>query len=234
VFAQQSSLATCTITQYGLVVAPAFRAAVALESPSSPIEVPHGYSATFPIKVARSKGADSALAISALPLPPGLTVASTTIGAKAAEGKVTVKAALTAPLGTTTLGFQAKGQFAGSEQVLGLPAVTVTVVPPATVELAAPGIDVKPGATVQLKGKVVRKGSFNAPATVKINGLPAGLRAEPVTVAGGVSSFAIKIAADAKAPATSANTKLVLAFQVDKKDYPARATPVSVRVLPAK
>src|SRR5262249_17735080 len=151
----------------------------------------------------------------------GLTVAGTTIGAKATEAKVTVKAALTAPLGTTTLGLQAKGHFAGSEQVLGLPAVTVTVVPPAAVELAAPRIEVKPGATVQLKGKVVRKGSFNALAIVKINGLPAGLRAQPVTVAGGVSSFVLKIAADANAPATSANTKLVLAFQVDKKDYPA-------------
>ncbi len=35
----------------------------------------------------RTKGADAALAISSLPLPPGLTVAGATIADKAARGK---------------------------------------------------------------------------------------------------------------------------------------------------
>ena len=35
--------------------------------------------------------------------------------------------------------------------------------------------------------------------TVKINGLPAGLKADPVTVAGKDSSFVVKVVADAKA-----------------------------------
>ena len=51
---------------------------------------------------------------------------------------------------------------------------------PPRVELAAPGVEIKPGATVELKGKIVRKGTFDGPVTVKINGLPAGLKAEPV------------------------------------------------------
>jgi len=112
--------------------------------------------------------------------------------------------------------------------------VTLTVVPPASVELAAPAIEVKAGATVELKGKIVRKGTFDAPVTVKINGLPAGLKAEPVTVAGGASSFVVKVAADAKAAATSAGSQVALAFQVEKKDYPVPPIPLAVKVLPLK
>ena len=39
-------------------------------APSTPIEVPHGFSATIPVKVVRTKGADAALAITAYRFPP--------------------------------------------------------------------------------------------------------------------------------------------------------------------
>ena len=71
VFAQQTNLPTCSITEYGLVAAPALATPVTLDAPPSPIEVAHGFSATIPVKVVRTKGADGALAISALPLPAG-------------------------------------------------------------------------------------------------------------------------------------------------------------------
>jgi len=184
--------------------------------------------------VVRTKEADSALAISPLSLPAGITVAGATIADKATEGKVTVKAAVAAPLGTMTIVLQAKGRLAGADQTLALPAVTLTVVPPASVELAAPAIEVKAGATVELKGKIVRKGTFDGPVTVKINGLPAGLKADTVTVAGRASDFVVKVAADAKAAATSAGTQVAIAFQVEKKDYPVPPTPLAVKVLPLK
>ena len=101
----------------------------------------------------RTKGADAALAITPLPLPPGLTVADATIAEKATEGKVTVKAAVAAPLGTMTIGLQAKGKFAGAEQTLDLPAVTLTVVPPASVELAAPAHRGQAGHDGRAQGK---------------------------------------------------------------------------------
>ncbi len=107
--------------------------------PLAPIEVAHGFSATIPVKVTRTKGSDGALAISPLPLPPGLTIGNATIADKATEGKVTVKAALAAPWATMTVGLQAKGKFAGAERTFALPAVTLTVVPPAAVELARAG-----------------------------------------------------------------------------------------------
>jgi len=182
----------------------------------------------------RSKGSDAALAIASLALPPGLTVAGATIAEKKTEGTVTVNAALAAALGTTTIALQAKGKFAGSDRIFALPVVTLAVVQPASVELAASVVEVKAGAIVELKGKIVRKGTFDGPVTVKINGLPAGLKSEPVTVAKGSSNFVVKVVADAKAIATSAGSQVALAFQVDKKDYSVPPTPLAVKVLGPK
>ena len=56
----------------------------------------------------------------------------------------------------------------------------------------------RPGTTVEVKGKVVRKGAFKEPVTVKVNGLPAGLKADPVTVAADQSEFTLKVVADAE------------------------------------
>jgi hypothetical protein len=234
VFAQQTNLPTCTIIQNGLVAAPALTTPVTLDTPSQPIEVAHGFSATIPVKVLRSKGSDAALAIASLALPPGLTVAGATIAEKKTEGTVTVNAALAAALGTTTIALQAKGKFAGSDRIFALPVVTLAVVQPASVELAASVVEVKAGAIVELKGKIVRKGTFDGPVTVKINGLPAGLKSEPVTVAKGSSNFVVKVVADAKAIATSAGSQVALAFQVDKKDYSVPPTPLAVKVLGPK
>ena len=137
----------------------------------------------------RSQGSDGALAVTAILLPPGLTVPGDQIAAKANEGTVRVQAALEAALGTTTLGLQAKGKIRDSDQTIAVPAVTLAVVRPASVELATAALEVKPGTTAELKGKIVRKGTFNEPVTVRINGLPAGLKADPVAVAGRFRRF---------------------------------------------
>jgi hypothetical protein len=234
VYAQQNNVPMCSIDHFGVVAAPALATPVALETPSTPIEIPHGYSATVPVKIVRMNGADSALEITALPLPAGLAVPKASIAAKAADGKVTVNAAVAAPLGTSTLVLQAKGKLCGADRVFDLPAVTITVVPPAALELAAPSLEIKAGTTIELKGKIVRKGSFDAPVTVKINGLPAGLKADAVTVAGKESSFAIKVIAEAKAAVASADTRIAMAFQVEKKDYSVSPTPFAVKIVAAK
>jgi hypothetical protein len=234
VYASQNNVPMCSIEQFGLVAAPALALPVTLETPATPIEVPHGYSATIPVKVVRTQGADAAMAITALPLPAGLAVPKMNIAEKAGEGKVTVTAAVAAPLGTSTLVLQAKAKLGGAERVLDMPAVTLNVVPPAALELAANQLEIKPGATVELKGKINRKGSFDAPVTVKINGLPAGLKADPVTVAGKDFNFVIKVVAEAKAPVATADTRIALAFQVEKKDYSMAPTPLAVKVVAGK
>jgi hypothetical protein len=234
VYAQQTPLPTCSMTEYGLVAAPALAPPVTLDTPPTPIEVAHGLSATIPVKVTRTKGSDGALVISPLPLPPGLTIANATIADKAADANVTVKVAVAAPLGPVTVGLEAKGKIAGADRTFALPAVTLAIVPPATVELAAPALEIKAGGTVELKGKIVRKAPFDGPVTVKINGLPAGLKAEPVTLAGATSNFAVKIVADAKAAPASAGTQVAIAYQIEKKDYTVSPAPLAVKVLPIK
>ncbi len=234
VFTPQATPPAGTITQYGLVAAPALPTAVALDTPAQPIEVPRGFSAKIPVKVARTKGADAPIAISGLSLPPGVTVAGATIAAKLLEGSVTVNAPVETVLGTMTIALLAKGKFAGADRTIALPAVTLNVVHPVAVELAAASVEVKAGSTVELKGKLVRKGTFDGPVTVRVNGLPAGVKADPVTLTGAATAFAVKIAAEPKAAPTSAKTQLALIFQVNKKDYPVPTTPLAVKVAPIK
>lgn len=234
VFASQGTLPTSTLIQHGVAAALVLPAAVALEAPGEPIEIAHGFGGTIPIKVTRSQGADAALEVTPLPMPPGLAVPKASIAAKAPSGSVAVNTGLEAPLGLTTIVLQAKGKFPGGEETVAVPAVTLNLVRPAEVTLASAAVEVKPGSTVEVKGKVVRKGAFKEPVTVRLNGLPAGLKADPVTVAPASVEFTIKIQADSRAAATKANVQLASTFQVSKKDYPTRILPLTVKVLPAK
>lgn len=234
VFAKQGTLPTSTIAQRGAFAAPAPAASVSLEAPAGPIEIAHGFGGSIPIKVTRATGADAALAVTPLPLPPGLTVPAATVAAKADSGTVAVNTGLEAPLGAMTIVLQAKGKFAAGEETIAAPAVTLNLVRPAEVTLSAAAIEVKPGGTAEVKGKVVRKGAFKEPVTVRLNGLPAGLKADPVTVAPAAGDFTIKVQADAKAAAGSAAVQLAAAFQVNKKDYPNQPLPLAVKILPAK
>jgi hypothetical protein len=234
VFAKQETLSTNGLTQKGLAAAAVLPAAVAISAPAGPLEVAHGFAASVPMTVVRAKDADAALAITALPMPPGLSVPAASIAAKAVTGSVVVKAAVESPLGLVTIAFEAKGTFAGEDQTIGVPAVALNLVPPAEIELTAKGVEIKPGGTAEIKGKVHRKGPFNEPVTVRLTGLPAGLNTQSVTVAAGASDFTVKISADSKAASSTADARVTSAYQVNKKDYPTAPVPLSVKVLPAK
>jgi len=234
VFAQQAGLPTNVVVQEGLPAATALPVPIALDAPAAAVEVVHGYGGPVPIKAARSAGSeDVVLTLGSLPMPPGLAVAASTIPAKAAEGVANLTVAPEAALGTSTIALTAKGTFGGKERTLAIPGVTIEVVRPAAVELAAPSAEVKAGSTVEIKGKVARKGAFKEPVTVKLNALPAGLKADPVVVPPDKSDFTLKIVADPKAAAAQATAQVGLAFQVAKKDYPVPAAPLVLKVVPA-
>ena len=235
VFAQQSGLPTSVEVQEGLPAAIALPIPITLDSPTTPVEVVHGYGANVPIKAVRAAGAeDVALTFGSLPLPAGFAIGASTLPAKSLEGGATVNAAPEAPLGRTIIALTAKGPVGGKEKILAIPAVTIEVVRPADVELAAPSAEVKAGETVEVKGKVARKGPFKEPVTVKLDGLPGGVKADPVTVPPDQSDFTLKLVADPKAAAGQATAKVSLAFQVAKKDYPAPTAPLAVKVNPAQ
>src|SRR5262249_45763947 len=74
IFAKQTNLPTSSITEYGLVAAPALPTPATLDVAPEPIEVAQGFGNTIPVKVTRTKGSDGVLAISGLVLPPGVTI----------------------------------------------------------------------------------------------------------------------------------------------------------------
>jgi hypothetical protein len=231
--AQQGAIPTCSLPQLGLAAAPAQPRLVAIESPAEPIEAVHGYSATVPLKVARSGDpAKGELTVQPLPLPPGIAVPEVKIAADAAEATVTVNIDPSAAVGQVGLGFTAKGKLENKDQVFSVPVATLNVVRPVAAELAAPKLEIKPGETLDVKGTIKRRGAFNAPVTVQLNGLPGGLKAEPVTVAPEAGEFVLKVVADAAAGAAEANAQLAIAtFKVGDKDYNAPPVPLAVKVV---
>jgi hypothetical protein len=235
IFAEVGTLATNVLVQEGLPAASSLPTPITLDAPTTPVEVVHGYGANVPVKATRSAGTeDVVLTFGSLPLPAGFAIGASTIAAKANEGGATVNAAPEAPLGPTVIALTAKGPIGGKEKVLAVPAVTLEVVRPAAVELAAPSAEVKAGETVEVKGKVARKGPFKEPVTVKLDALPAGVKADPVSVPPDQSDFTLKLVADPKAAAAQGAAKVALAFQIAKKDYPTPPAPLAVKVVPAK
>ena len=115
-----------------------------------------------------------------------------------------------------TIALTAKGKFAPGERTIAIPAVTLNVVRPIDLTLAAPNVEIAPGATVEVKGKVGRKGGFKEPVTIRLDGLPAGLKADPATVAPEASDFTVKVVAAGDAKPAEAAAKVVAAFQIAK------------------
>ena len=149
------------------------------------------------------------------------------------KGAIPVNSGPEIPLGITTIALTGKGKFANKDQTFAAPLVTLNVIRPAVVELATPEAAVKPGETFEVKGKVVRKGPFKEPVVVRLDGLPAGLKADPVTLAPEAADFVLKIVADPAAVAPAmATANLAIAFQVNKKDYATPPTPIVVKVEP--
>ena len=240
VFAQQgaapANVPLNSVSQFGLAAAPAQPRIITLESPTDTIEAVHGYPASVPLKVARTGDpAKGELTVQPLPLPPGIAVPEVKIAAEAAEGAVAVNIAAEAAVGPVTLGFTAKGKFQDKDQVFGVPVVTLNVVRPVGVELATPKLEIKPGETIEVKGKVVRRAGFNLPLTLQINGLPAGLKAEPVTLAPEMAEFVLKVVAEANAAAAETSAQLAVAtFKLADKDYNLPPMPLPSKVVVPK
>ena len=230
VFAQQGPVPVNFRTQVGLAASTARPGSVSLDAPAA-VEIAHGVGGPIPIKVARKPGQDAAMTVKPLPLPPGVAFADQPIPEKVGEANLNVGVALEAPLGSYTIALNATGKFGGKDETNAVPAITLNVVRPASLALAAPSVEIKAGGTIEVKGTVARKAPFNEPVTVRVDGLPAGLKAEPVTVAPGAGEFTLKVVADAGAAAAMAEAKVLPAYKVGGKDYPNPATPLAVKVV---
>lgn len=230
VFAQQGAVPLNTGIQTVLPAAPGAPELLRFETPEAPVEVVHGLGGAVPVKLTRNEGADAALALAALPLPPGVTLAETKVAEKAGETTANVGVAREAALGKITIGLTAKGKFGEAERTFALPAVTLDVVRPVAVETPATNLEIKAGNTIELTGKLVRKGAFKEPVTLNLKGLPAGTKADPVTVPPDGDAFTFKIQADPAAAEAMANLQLAPEFKLGDKDYPQPPVPLTLKV----
>jgi len=235
ILAQQADFATEVSTAEGLVSAPASPSPVNFSSPTAPVEVVPGYPASIPVRAVRSSGAEEVvMTFGSLPTIPNLAVApDPKLGAKAVEGAITLNTTADLPIGPVVVVFTAKGKFGDRERTVAIPAVTLDVVRPATLEATSAKLEVIAGASSDARGKILRRGAFREPVTIKLEGLPAGLKADPVVVPPEAGDFVLEINADPKATPVEAQAKLALVFQVNKKDYPTPPTPLLIKVVPS-
>jgi hypothetical protein len=234
VFAQQGALPSNVQQQVGLAVAPASSRLLAFDAPGEALEAVHGYPVAVPLKLVRDgDSAKGELTVQPAPLPPGLAVPEVKIGTDALEGSVAVNIDPSFPLGSVTIGMTAKGKIAEKDQIFAVPVVTLNVVRPLDVELAGAKVEIKPGQTVELKGRLVRRGGFKEPVKLNLNGLPAGLKAEPLTVAPDAAEFTFQVIAEANAAAAEANAQVApAAFKLAEKDYTVPPVALAVKVVP--
>lgn len=233
VFASQGPLPVNTLTQDGLLASAAEAAPLALGTPEAAVEVAHGFEGSMPLKLTRTAGGEPAVDLAVVNTPKGLTLAANKVAEKVADFAVVLKSTTETPLGEHTIGLTAKGKLAGEDRVVDAPLVKLNVVAPIVMEGVAKELTVKPGQTVELKGKLNRKPSAKPEVTVTLDTLPAGLKAEPVKVAGDKAEFTLKIVADKAAKAAAGNATVKATFKAaDNKDYPALTAPVAVKIVP--
>lgn len=232
VFAVQTNLPIHFAVQNGLAAAPAQRQPIGLSTPVEVIEVAHGVGGPVPLSVdRREEAAKVELSVSALPLPAGVAVPEAKVAADADSAPIAVNVGTDAPLGRISLGLNAKGKIGEADRTFAAPAVVLEVVRPVAVELAAAEVEIKAGATAELKGNLTRKGTFREPVTIRLDGLPGGLTAEPVTVDPEMAEFTLTLAATAEAAEGAAQVQVKPAFKIGDKDYDNPPAPMSVKVI---
>ncbi len=119
-------------TQPGLLIATTKAAPLTLDAPIGPIPVTQGRGATFKVTATRPKGAEGALTLSPMPMPPGLSIPDVQLDATATAATVSVMTTREQPPGPVTIVMVAQGKIAGIERRLTVPAVTLQIVPSAS------------------------------------------------------------------------------------------------------
>ena len=235
ILARQADFATHHTTRVGLPAAPSSPSPVAFTAPEAPVELVLAYAATVPVHATRSPGAeDVVLTFGSLPTVPNLAIApDPKLGAKALDGTIVVNSNPDTTPGPVVVALTAKGKFGDPERTIALPAVTLNIVRPADILASSPRVEVYAGATADARGQIIRRGPFKEPITVKLTGLPAGLKADSVVIPPGATDFALKITADPKAAPVEADAQLTLALKLGPRDYATPPVPLKIKVVPA-
>jgi hypothetical protein len=228
---------------------------ILLNPEASKLVVPQGSVVDVPIQVVRTTAAEKKYKLAALSPPTGLSVAELEIGETGTRATVKVTAAADAPVGLLMVGLvaQAPSQGGGPATRRGTGAantrgpappppppavasamIAVEVVRPASLELTATEINLTPGGSAELRGKVIRVAPFAEEVEVKVDGLPVGIKAAPVKVAADASEFTLTLEAAGDAVPAAALANAVLAFRLGDKNAAGAPVPLSVKVLAGK
>jgi hypothetical protein len=229
---------------------------ILLNPEASKLVVPQGSVVEVPIQVVRTTEAEQKYKLAALSPPTGLSVAELEIGATGTSATVKVAAAADAPLGLLMVGLVAQAPSQGGARAtrrgtgaantrgpapppppppaVAAAMIAVEVVHAASLELAATEIDLTPGDSAELRGKVTRVAPFAQDVEVKLDGLPVGVKAPPIKVAADASEFTLTLEAAGDAVPVAALANAVLAFRLGDKNAAGAPVPLSVKVLARK
>jgi hypothetical protein len=214
--------------------------------------VPQGNTIEIPLQVVRTVKEKTKYKLTALSPPTGLSAAESELGDSESIAKVKVTAAADAPLGAFMVALVAEPvgsgddragrrgagagnrSAAGPSTAVGIGAmIAVEVVRPASLKLAASEIDVAPGGSALLKGKISRVAPFAQDVYVKLDGAPADLKAEAVKVPANASEFTLTVKLPDGAKPGESRARVVLAYKPSDKNSFSEPQAVTLRV-PAK
>jgi hypothetical protein len=142
--------------------------------------------------------------------------------------KVRVTAGVTAPEGDADLAVQAQGRV-GPRDVRVSASVPVVVKAPFAVTLDGP-VELKPGQSVKLTGKVMREAVFKEPIRLTLTGLPADVTlVAPKPVAASEGTFTLELKVGAKPGAVMGNVALNAAATISGQNFAHRPVVVTVK-----
>ncbi|MBX9652256.1 PPC domain-containing protein [bacterium] len=198
------------------------------------VRVAHGSNANVNVTIQRGAGVTEEVRI--VPrvrtpsYPDGLEV---TIPKDKSDGVITFPGNVERGLSRGIVVFEAITNVAGREVRVTLPPITVEVVRPFAVEVPEQQASIPPTGEHPLAVIVRREGTFKDEVRVRVDDLPKGIVAEPLTIAEGVVSGNIQIKA-AEAVPGEYTIKLVAATDVSgrkqTKDYELPPQPIRLTV----
>jgi hypothetical protein len=133
------------------------------------------------ITATRVAGFTEEIALSAAGLPPNAAPALKNIAKGQKDVKGQLNAAVNAPLGRFPITVVGKVNYHGQEFHVAAEPAALVLVPPFELQVP-PSPSVAPGGTLKLSVKAVRKGGYEGPVVLEVRNLPAGIKAEKVTL----------------------------------------------------
>ncbi len=211
-------------TTIALTVQPPATPDFSLSAAPTSVSVAQGASGQSTVTIARLNGFTSAVALSASPLPTGVTATFNPASATGTSSTLTFAASATAALGTTTV--TVTGAGGGLTRTT---TVSLTVGPAADFSLSVPAtLSVAQGASSPTTVTIARTGGFAGAVALSASPLPAGVTAtfNPTSATGTTSTLTFA----ASATATTGTTSVTV---TGTSGTLTRTTSLSLTVAPA-